>query len=162
MVVGSKAAEESFKKGLEALGKNRQLEAMALFEAAVTLDARANQDSKGNPRYRSYYGMCLALEGRKYRDGLVLCRKAAEEEFYNHEVWFNLGRAEMEAGNKSRSHQAFIRGLHLAPGKEKKRFQRNLQILGLRRNPFFSFLPRRHFLNTIVGRLTWRLNKEDE
>jgi tetratricopeptide (TPR) repeat protein len=161
-MVRTKSAEESFKKALEAYRGGKPREAMALFEAAVMLDSRAKQDASVDPRYRSWYGLCLALEGGKLREGLNLCRKAAEEEFFNHEVWLNLGRVEMEAGHKEEAHEALRRGLHLAPGQQKKTFLHFLDVLGLRRRPFFKFLPRRHGLNVIVGRFTWRFGRKDD
>lgn len=150
----SKAAEASFARGLEAhRAKGREREALALFEAAVTLDARAN-GTNGAARYRSYYGLCLGLHGGKLRQGLFLCRKAAEEEFYNPGIWRNLGLLEMEAGNKSEAHDAFLRGLHLSPGDAELRHL--LDVLGMRRSPVLSFLPRSNALNVFLGRLTYR------
>ena len=160
-MVRTKAAEESFKKALDAYRGRKTVEAMALFEAAVMLDSRAKQDGQVDPRYRSWYGMCLALEGGKFREGLNLCRKAAEEEFYSHQVWMNLGRVEMEAGNKAKAHEAFRRGLHLAPSQEKKRYRHLLDVLGMRRKPFFGFLRRSHPLNVFFGKLTWRHGKNE-
>ncbi len=162
-MVRSRAAEDNFKNGMAAFRDNRAREAMALFEVAVTLDARKQQDGgKVDPRYRSFYGLCVAFQGGKFREGLSLCRKAAEDEFYNHEIWMNLGRVEMEAGNKEKAHDAFRRGMHLAPAKQRKQFQRMLEVLGMRRRPFFSFLPRTHGLNRLIGRMSWRDPPEDD
>ncbi|MGD8375513.1 MAG: tetratricopeptide repeat protein [Acidobacteriota bacterium] len=155
-----KPAEESFKKALLAFQNRKPKEALALFEAAVTLDSRSQTDGPVDPRYRSYYGLCLAMQGGKVREGLTLCRKAAEQEFYNHSIWMNLGRVELEAGNRAEAHAAFRRGFHLAPAAERKAFRRMLEIAGMRRKPFFSFLPRSHPLNRFIGRLTWRKRRE--
>ena len=162
-MVRSKGAEETFKKGLKALREHKAREALALFEAAVTLASRSSQDGKVDPRYRSYYGLCIALDAGKFRDGLALCRRAAEDEFYNHEVWLNLARVEMETGNKEEAHTALRRGLHLAPRRERVKYERFLEVLGMRRKPFFSFLGRTHALNVLIGRLTWRMgNKQGD
>ena len=152
--MSNKAAEGSFQRGLHALrARGRETEALALFEAALTLDARANGNS-GEAKYRSYYGMALGLFGGKIRQALPLCRKAAEEEFYNPEIWKNLGKLEMEAENKVEAHEAFVRGLRLAPGDAELR--QLLVILGRRRKPILSFLPRKHPLNVMLGRWTYR------
>jgi tetratricopeptide (TPR) repeat protein len=149
-----KPAEETFRKGLEALhSSGGEKEAMALFEASLLLDSR-HQNGSGQPRYRSYYGLCLATQGKKVREGLKLCRKAGEDEFFNWEIWFNLGKVEMAAGNRFKAHNAFLRALHLSPRKAEVRAY--LQELGLRRPPVFSFLSRDHFLNRFLGRLTYR------
>ena len=150
----TKAAEGSFQRGLAALrAKGRETEALALFEAALTLDSRANGNS-GEAKYRSYYGMALGIFGGKIRQALPLCRKAAEEEFYNPEIWKNLGRLEMEASNKAEAHEAFVRGLRLAPGDAE--FRQLLIILGRRRKPILSFLPRKHPLNVLLGKWTYK------
>ena len=149
-----KPAEISFRKGVEALkSRRRHTEAMAFFEASLLLDSRAQKNS-GQPRYRSYYGLCLSSTKGKMKEALKLCRKACEDEFYNHEVWFNLGRVEQEAGNRYKAHKALVRALHLSPHKEKIR--EALNQLGLRRAPVFSFLHRDHPFNRFLGRLTYR------
>jgi tetratricopeptide (TPR) repeat protein len=155
----SKAAEASFARGLEAFrAKGREREALALFEATVTLDSRAN-GSSGAARYRSYYGLCLGLHGSKLRQGLALCRKAAEEEFYNPEIWRNLGWLEMEAGNRPEAHAAFLRGLRLAPGDAE--LKQLLTTLGMRRPPMLRFLRRSNPLNVFLGRLTYKRSRGD-
>ena len=147
-------AEDSFRKGMKALKSGiRQKEAMAFFEASLLLDSRA-QKSSGQPRYRSYYGLCLSYTKGKMRDALKLCRKATKDEFYNYEVWLNLGKVEKQAGNSLKAHKALVRALHLSP--RKGEIREELEGLGLRRSPMFSFLRRDHLVNRLMGRLTYR------
>ena len=155
-----KPAEDSFRKGVKAL-KNRfkQKEAMAFFEASLLLDSRA-QKSSGQPRYRSYYGLCLSTTKGKMKEALKLCRKATKDEFYNYEVWFNLGKVEREAGNQHKAHKALVRALHLSP--RKTEIREELKNLGLRRTPMFSFLGRDHVLNRLMGRITYRKPRETQ
>jgi tetratricopeptide (TPR) repeat protein len=146
-----RAAEMSFEKGLEILrGGGDGREAMALFEAALTLDQRSGNEY-GQARYRSYYGVCLALRERKIREGLTLCQEAAREEFFNPEMWLNLGRVELTAGHRRKAYLAFTRGLRLAP--EHKELERELGRLGVRRRPVFPFLSRANPLNVLAGRM---------
>ena len=149
----SKAAEESCRKGLAALEvRGRETEAMALFQAACTLELRAQTGPKKavSPLYRSYLGMSMALVKGKHREGREVCEKAARQEFFNAEVWVNLGRVEMEWGRKKQARAAFARALRLAPT---KRIQRYLEILGMRQKPVLPFLRRSHRLNVFLGRL---------
>ena len=149
-----KPAEDSFRKGVQVLqARGRGKEAMALFEASLLLDSRA-QNTSGQPRYRSYYGLCLSSTRGKRKEALKLCRKACEDEFYNWEVWFNLGRVEREAGNVMKAHQALVRALRLQP--RNAEIRKELEELGMRRRPFLSFLSRDHPLNVFLGRLTYR------
>ena len=148
-----KPAEESFRKGLDSLKHHRGKEALAFFEASLLLDSRARKTS-GQPRYRSYYGLCLASTGGKMREALKLCRKAGEDEFYNWEVWFNLGKVEKAAGYPHKAHKAFVRALHYAPRNQEIR--QELEDLGLRRKPVFGFLHRNHPLNKLMGHITYR------
>jgi tetratricopeptide (TPR) repeat protein len=147
-------AEKSFNKGLSLLRRGGDgRECMALFEAALTLDRRAG-NGPGQARYRSYYGLCLALRDRKIRDGLLLCRAAAKEEFFNPEMWLNLGRVELAAGNRRHAHKSFRRGLRLAP--ENDDLRREVTRMGLRRRPAFPFLDRSNPLNVWMGKLAHR------
>lgn len=149
-----KPAEDSFRKGVQAMKSQlRRKEAMALFEASLLLDSRA-QKTSGQPRYRSYYGLCLSSTKGKMKEALKLCRRACEDEFYNYEVWFNLGKVEREAGNQHKAQRALVRALHLSP--RKGEIREELKSLGLRRSPLFSFLGRDHALNRFMGRLTYR------
>ena len=148
-----KPAEESFRKGVASLKEHRGKEALAFFEASLLLDSRARRTS-GQPRYRSYYGLCLATTTGKMREALKLCRKAGEDEFYNWEVWFNLGKVEKAAGNSYKAHKAFIRALHFSP--KSQEIRQELTDLGLRRQPVFKFLDRAHPLNRLMGRMTYR------
>ncbi len=149
-----KPAEDSFRKGVKALeSRFRQKEAMAYFEASLLLDSRAQKNS-GQPRYRSYYGLCLSSTKGKMREALRLCRKATKDEFYNYEVWFNLGKVERQAGNQLKAHKALVRALHLSP--RKTEIREELESLGLRREPLFSFLDRSNVVNRFMGRITYR------
>lgn len=159
----NKAAEESFRQGLEAFKINGSgLRAKTLFETAISLEMKKN-NSLGQARYRSYLGLCMVLRNQEVKRGLSLCRQAAEEEFFNAQMWINLGRAEMKAGHRWRAHKALVRARALAP--EKVDTLRELQRLGMRRPPFFAFLSRDNWLNVWLGKLTYRLSghrKPDE
>jgi tetratricopeptide (TPR) repeat protein len=148
-----RAAEESFRKGLACLDQSgKGLEALALFEAAVKMDGRARR--RPEARYLSYYGMLLALRAGETGKGLELCRRAAREEFYNPDMWLNLGRVELQAGNRRKAHTAFCRGLRLAP--EHRALRRFLSSMGMRARPAIPFLARSNPINIWMGRLARR------
>ena len=69
------AAETRFQRGLQALQDGRTLEALALFEASLELERRLGARAP-QARYLSFYGLCLAQEEARRRDGAEFCRQA--------------------------------------------------------------------------------------
>ncbi len=144
------AAERSFEKGLASLHSGEALEAMAYFEAALR-QHRAVTQEQPHMKYQSFFGLCMArLKGNKTK-ALKLCQEAAEAEFYNPEVFLNLGKVALMTGNKRMAHQAFQRGLHLDRGH--KALRAELRRMGVRKRPIFRFLARASSLNRAAGRL---------
>ena len=107
------AAESRFRRGREALEEGRGLEALALFEAALELERRHGA-LRPQARYLSFYGLTLALEGGRIREGIGFCKRAIPEEFYNPELYWNYGRVLMAAGHKREAHEALRKGQMLA------------------------------------------------
>jgi len=132
-------AENSFRKGLAALRTGQTLEAMAFFEAAIVRDRATNREHP-TMKYQSYFGLCLAKTTRQRKDATKLCRDAAEIEFYNPELFLNLGRVTMLTGDRRAAFRAYRRGLALDPAHKELRFE--IRRLGLRRRPVFRFLGR--------------------
>ena len=90
---------------------------MVYFESALILDV-FHRHADALPRYRSYYGLALALVGGGLAKGLELCRDACRESGYDAELFLNLGRLEKKAKNLREARRALIRGYHLADSKE--------------------------------------------
>jgi len=147
-----RAAEESFLKGIEALGEGRRLEALALFEAAIALERQLGA-SRSQPRYLSYYGLCLALETQRTGDGLELCRESVHAEFYNADLYCNLGRVLLAGKRRKEAYQAFRNGLKWEKGHAA--IQRELRAMGLRRRPVLRFLSRSNPINVLLGQMTY-------
>lgn len=145
-------AEESFQRGLAALGHGHRVEALALFEAAIELDRRYGSEVP-QARYLSYYGLCLALEGRHANDGAKFCREALALEFFNPDLYLNLGRALLVVGRKKEAHTYLQQGL----GWERRHpgIVKELRAMGRRRKPPLPFLSRSHPLNVFLGRLSY-------
>lgn len=144
------AAENRFQRGLEALNRGRGLEGLALFEAAIELE-RQHGAPRPQARYLSWYGLALALEGGRVREGVEFCRQAVPLEFYNPELYLNLGRVLMVAGRKREAYDALRKGAALQPSHPG--LQRELAKLGRRRRPVVPFLDRSHPVNVALGKL---------
>lgn len=139
--------DEFFRAGLFLLKRDKVREALVAFKRALL--ARETE-----PRYMSYTGLCLALQ-RKVKEGLVLCEKAVEKEFFRSELFLNLGRAYLLAGNRRKAHMAFRKGMAL--DRENRDIRAALEQMGVRKPPIFPFLDRRHPINKLAGKVLYRL-----
>jgi tetratricopeptide (TPR) repeat protein len=144
------AAETRFQRGLQALGDGRNLEAMALFEAALELERRLGARAP-QARYLSYYGLCLAQDGSQLREGAEFCRQAIALEFFNPDLFWNYGRVLLVADRRKEAFTAFVKGLSVQ--KNHQDILRELSKMGWRKPPVLSFLPRGNPLNVALGRI---------
>lgn len=145
-------AEEQYRQGRARLAEGRQREALGCFRTAHQID-------RANPRYRSHYGLALALVERRLDKALELCRSAAKEEFYNPELYQNLAHVYMAFGFKSEAIRYLRRGLMIDPANAS--LADDLERLGRRRVPVLQFLPRDHLVNRWLGRLRHRIGIEE-
>lgn len=143
-------AEQSFTKGLEALAHGEGVKALALFEAAIRLD-RQFRAERPQPRYLSYYGLCLGLESRRWKEAVDLCREALATESYNPDLHLNLARVLLAAGRRKEGFEVLRRGLEVDDQHEGLR--RAVTAMGSRRRPPLPFLARSHPLNRLLGKM---------
>jgi len=142
-----KEAEELFKKGVRLVETNHLEQAATLFETALGLEQQ--NGGEPSPRIMSYYGYTMAFARKKYNDGIKLCKAAVEKEFFNPDLFFNLGDIYLARGDKKSARVAFRRGLSLAPNHPKIRAR--IKEMGVRRSSVIPFLGRDHFLNRFLG-----------
>lgn len=140
----SVTAEEQYRRGRERLAAGQFVEALDHFRSAHNLE-------RANPRYRSFYGLGLALVERRFDRALELCRSAAKEEFFNPELYHNLARVHLAFGFKAEAIRYLRRGLMIDPGNGE--MIHDLYHLGQRKSPVLAFLPRRHPMNRMLGQL---------
>ena len=152
--MSSRSAEMSFRKGLQALEERRYLESLAFFESALNLEEKS-----GNPaprmKYLSYYGLSLSLAAGRTQEAVEMCERALSVEFYNPDLYLNVARVYMAAGERRRAHKALCQGLRIEKGHTG--LISEIRRMGLRRRPLFGFLPRNHPLNVLTGRLVARI-----
>lgn len=125
------------------------------WEQGLQYLAEAFEDGFPNetaaPIAASYLGYALIRFEGKTREGLALCQRAAEMEFYNPEILLNLSRAELEAGNREAAAEAIRRGQAIDPDHSGLIMQR--VELGWRQPVVLRFLGRDHPLNRLLGRI---------
>ncbi|HWP35172.1 MAG TPA: tetratricopeptide repeat protein [Thermodesulfobacteriota bacterium] len=146
----SQEARGLFERGRELLLKGRPREALACFDAALELEP-------SDARLLSHRGLCLALFERRLEEGLALCRRAVELEFYRAEHYLHLAKVYLHAGRKREAVRALRQGRTIEP--EHPGIRRELEALGIRRPPVLRCLPRRHVLNRHLGLLRARLSR---
>lgn len=144
----SEPSEKSFEKGLEAVERREFVEALVYFEASMQLVQRASATPM---KYLSYYGLCLAMANGRLSEAMEICEQAVEAEFYNPDLYLNLGKVYLKAGDRARAFGALVRGLQLNP--RHPGLIRAIRRLGLRRRPAVRFLGRAHLVNRLLGRL---------
>ena len=108
-----------------------------------------------HPTAMSYYAVCLANVEGNFDKAISLCLMAAEKEFYNPEIYLNLGRIFLLNGQKSVAVRAFRKGLkfdstHFGILGEMRR-------LGVRRKPVIGFLHRTNPVNKFLGMIADRM-----
>jgi tetratricopeptide (TPR) repeat protein len=97
----------------------------------------------------SYFGLCLALVQKKYREGLDLCKRALDLEFYNGDHYVNLTRLYMARGDRKKAVETADAGLKVAP--EHEELLRIRRELGVRSRPAVPFLDRSNPVNVTLG-----------
>ncbi len=128
-------------KGMILARQGQYAEALKVFDEELCF----TQD----PGAMSYYAMCLASIEGNYDKAISLCLTAAEREFYNAEIYLNLGRILLLNGQKSSAIKAFRKGLKFDDMNDE--ILNEIKRLGVRRKPFFPFLPRESAFNKFMG-----------
>jgi tetratricopeptide (TPR) repeat protein len=108
------SAENKFKNGLEALVDRNYVEAAMQFRQAMDIEHQ-RRVVQPDMRYLSYYGMCRATAHEKIQEGLHACKRAAQVRNRDPEMFLNLGRVYLLAGQKRLAFDAFQTGLDLDP-----------------------------------------------
>jgi len=141
-------AEEFYKAGLFLLKNETAREALVAFR-------RAHLMKETDPRYMSYYGLCLALGEKRIQEAVALCESAVKRDFVHADLFLNLGRVYLLAGSRWKAHRAFQKGLSLDT--DNRDIHRELDRMGSRRPPVLPFLERSHPINKLAGKLLYKL-----
>lgn len=102
-------------------------------------------------RYYSYLGLCLAGFEGKYNEGVRLCQKGVELEFFQVENYVNLAQTYMMLGSRKPALKAIKDGLKV--DRRHPVLLRLRRELGVRKRPVVPFLERDHGVNQVLGRL---------
>jgi tetratricopeptide (TPR) repeat protein len=140
--------EDQIQLGVMYVKEGNFREALHLFKTAMEKLNKKKPDEVP-PALLSYYGLCTALLHNDVKEGLEYCKAALKQEFYQPDLYWNLGRVYLKGRQKASAVDAFHKGLNLDDGH--KGILGELRKLGIRKNPAIGFLPRSHFLNKVLG-----------
>jgi tetratricopeptide (TPR) repeat protein len=124
------------------------------LERALKSFDKAFSEDKDNAEYMSYFGMCRALRAGEIGLGLELCTKAIKKEFFRSELYLNLGRVYLAAGNKKGAVKVLLKGLKFDPNNED--INKVLVEMGFRNKPVLPVLDRSNPVNKYLGILVRR------
>ncbi len=146
--------EELFRRAMDSLEGKQYQQCIGLIRAAMDLE---KQEGSQNPRmkYLSYLGLALTLSQGRSEEGMKLCEQAAKRDFFDADLFCNLGIVYQRNRKRKEAFDAFRKGLALKP-----KYRRILEELGRyerRERPVFPALPRNHFLNVMAGKMRYRL-----
>jgi len=148
--LSNSTAEDLFRRALDSLENKQYQQCIALIQSAMDLDRQ-----EGSPfsrmRYLSYLGLALTLSLGRSEEGQKMCEQAASREFYDADLFCNLGIVSLRNRNKKLAFDSFRRGLTLKP--RHPRILEELERYDRREAPVFPSLPREAFLNVVAGRL---------
>lgn len=142
--------EDNYYKGISLYHSGEYKHALPFFKKAL------NNGSKISPYYSlclSYYGLTLIYLD-DYESGIRYCIEAAEDEIINGDIYYNLAIAARAKKDRKLSLDAIRNGLKIDRSNEK--LIRLRKLVGYRRKPKINFLSRDHFLNIILGKLTYQ------
>jgi tetratricopeptide (TPR) repeat protein len=135
-------SENPFNEGLRELSSGRTGEALFFFKKAAA-------DNK-TPLICSYLAYCRAKIEGVYREAVDICMDARKADPKNSDIYLNLGRIHLLAGNRKMAIHTFRLGLRY---ERNSRIINELKALGQRKAPPFPFLNRSNLINKYLGKL---------
>lgn len=138
--------QEIFERGRDALKASDFRAAERDFQEVMNM---IDEQHEQYNRVASFLGLAQVLSAN--RNGLLLCRDAASSEVLDGQVFLNLAAAEWHSMNRKRAIEALQRGTKIDA--EHHQLKRAMQLADSRKSPVFSFLPRAHPLNRMIGRM---------
>jgi tetratricopeptide (TPR) repeat protein len=147
--------DDAFKCGLASMERRSYQQAASYFQVAIDLEQKLN-GKNGGMKYLSFLGLALNFAQGRSEEGLRMCEQAAKREFFDADVFCNLGIVYLRNRQRGPAFAALQRGLALKP--RHRRILEEVARYERRSNPTFPFLGRDHALNVVCGRIRarWR------
>src|SRR4051794_5318372 len=95
---------------IEATKEEEYLKALTLFLDVYGNDAAPPIKNPKDASALSYFGLCLAMVHRKYKEAVELCKRAIDLEFYNGDHYANLARVYIAGNNRKKAFDILAAG----------------------------------------------------
>ena len=147
------ATEELFKSAMRCFKNRQYLHCVTLLKSAMDLE---KQDKCPNPRmkYPSYLGLAITYAQGASEEGIRLCEQAVKRDFFDPDLFCNMGIVYLKNNRRKEAFDAFRKGLDLVP--KHKRIREELGRHDRREHPVFPGFSRDHILNRVAGRMRYR------
>jgi len=132
--------QEQAREGVREARKGNTLLASMYLEKAI--------EETRHPEVLAWYGYCLANDKKQYGPAMDLCKEALGTAPDNPDIYLAVGKIYLLAGRKRSAICAFNKGLKMG---RSDAIVKQLDLIGLRKSPVFSFMDRDSFINVYVG-----------
>ena len=139
-----KTVENEFNEGLKLLDSKEFISAIECFKSAYNFEPN-------NPKYMSYYGLCIAYTEGNPQVAIELCNRAIKSESLCSNYYYNLGKVYVQSKNRKKSVAALKKALEL--DKNNSEIVRLLTRVGMRTKSALPFLSRDNPVNIYFGKL---------
>jgi len=136
-------------QAIEATKDEEYLKGLTLFLDLYGTDAAPPIKNPKDARALSYFGVCLAMVHRKFKEAVELCKRAIDLEFYNGDHYANMARVYIAGNNRKKAFDVLEAGLKVASENEALHAVR--KEMGVRSPPAVPFLNRTHPINVSLG-----------
>src|SRR3954468_4220912 len=136
-------------QAIEATKDQEYLRGLTLFLDVYGNDSAPSIKGPKDASALSYFGVCLAMVHRKFKEAVELCKRAIDLEFYNGDHYANLARVYIAGNNRKKAVETAEAGLRVA--NENDALQAVRKELGVRSRPTVPFLDRAHPINVSLG-----------
>ena len=136
--------DEHYRWGLQLLDRDQPTEAFEHLSIAFV-------DDPQTARFRSGYGVALAVVRGQYLPAVLLAREALREEFYNPELYLLLARIYVACEERGDAVRCLRQGIRV--DRRNRALLHAYRELGIRRAPVLPFLARGNPANRLLGRL---------
>ncbi|MGZ7077806.1 MAG: tetratricopeptide repeat protein [Thermoanaerobaculia bacterium] len=138
-------------RAIEETRAEEYLRALTLFLDVYDNEAVPSIKSPRDANALSYFGLCLAMVHRKFKEGVELCKRALDLEFYNGDHYANLARIYLAGNNRKKALETVQAGLRVSP--ENNDLIKLRKQMGVRARPTVPFLDRSHPINVSLGQV---------